>query len=63
VTKITLHLTHTQAELIRLALCNVSIASTDFVKADTLQRKIGQAAELHELDQKNIERTKNLENS
>jgi hypothetical protein len=55
---ITLQLTPAEAELIRLALCNISTASTDFVKADTLQRKIGQAVELHELAQKNMERIK-----
>jgi hypothetical protein len=56
--KITLHVTPVEAQLIRLALCTISIASVNFVKADRLQWEIGQAVALHELAQKNIKRTK-----
>ena len=55
---ITLHVTRTESKLLRLALCNMSTASSNFVKADRLQRKIGQAVELHGLTQKNVKRTK-----
>jgi hypothetical protein len=55
-TKITLQLTTAEAKLLRLALCTISISSTHFVKADTLQREIGRALELHKLAQRNMER-------
>lgn len=55
-TKITLQVTAAEVQLIRLALCNVSVASSNFVKADRLQQRIGQSAELHKLAQKNMKR-------
>ena len=56
--KITMHISPAEAQLIRLALCSISISRSNFVKADRLQRTIGQAVEAHKLAQKNMERTK-----